>query len=195
MTLKRAETAYVSMGGDLNVSGVAITDLRNTTDTNPIHSYIQENPTAQEFLVEFTHDNTNTWGYGIGIYLNDDDGSSSCYPFFSIEDIHDYIKRYDKYGATTDDLAQAITDFDDTKHLYNFYMTPKLVELGKSAEGLAFCIFALGFGPDYISTIVDEKAGFYIDFTEEETPATRRITNRSVLKPLPLRLNNRIPAR
>ncbi len=191
ITLKSAETAYVSTDNNLEVSGVTLTNLFNKTD-DPKDYYIQENPTAVKFMVTFTHNTTNTWGYGIGVYLNGSQGDA-FYPFYSIEGIHDYIKVANEYNNATDDLGKGITDSDAKEQYYTFYMTPKLVELCKSWGQISFSIFALGFGQ--ISTIEDEKAVFTIDCTEEETPATRRITNRSALKPLPLRLNNRIPAR
>ena len=191
MTLKRAETAYVSIGNDLgNISGVNITSLEDITSDS--QGYIQENPTAMTISVEFTHNNTNTWGYGIGVWMNGSKGDA-WYPFFAISDIHDMVKIYEKHGAS-DNLGQAITDFDETKHYYRFFLTPKVIELGENWEQISFCIFALGFGPDYISTIDEKTAAFTIDFTKSETPATRRITNRSALKPAPLRLNDRIPA-
>ena len=123
------------------------------------------------------------------MYLGDGNGGAAWYPCYLINDIKDYLKsfddEYDNWGVGGDLLCDPIEDFSATTHSYYFYLTPKAVELGKSAGALSFCIFALGWGPDLVSDIDSSVAAFSITFNESGMPA-RRITDRRELKPAPL---------
>ena len=93
-------------------------------------------------------------------------GNAKCYPFYSLSDVHDYVKLNAFDDGAKDELGMPITDFDETTHYYTFFLTPKAVEWGNSAGQLYFCIFALGWGLDLVSDIDNAKAAFGINFKE-----------------------------
>ena len=181
-SLKRAQTAYVSKSAS-KPSGISLTNIEDYTISS--HQYIQNNPDATGWEVSFTHNSANTWGYAIGMYMND----GNWYPCYRINDISDYVKsfndKYDNWGKGGDLLCDPITDFSTTSHTYYFFLTPKAMQLGKTNGTLSFCIFALGWGPDLISTIDGSTAAFNINFSESGMPA-RRISNNRELRPAPL---------
>ncbi len=173
--LMRAKTAYNSFGNNTKPDGVSITGMEISTYLYDTKTYFKENPSAQALEINFTHNGLNTCAYCFGMYLKGNDGVDAWFPVYKISDIHDYIKGlYDKnnqYYPGGDKLVKPPTDISKDSKSLTLILTPAAVELGKSMPNkiLHFCIFALGYGLDMVSTIDNTKAVFGIDFSEPGT--------------------------
>jgi hypothetical protein len=193
-TLKRAETAYNSFGSNTKPDGVTITGIENTTEIFNNYTYFKQNPDARAFKVDFTHNGQNTCAYCFGMYLKGNDGESAWFPVYSINDIRDYVKgfynEYNEYYPGGDKLVKPLKNISSGPNSIELILTPAAIELGRSIvnKRLYFCIFALGYGSDMVSTIDEAKAVFGIDFSEPST-TSQIMKGNSV--PVPVSLKQR----
>lgn len=172
ITLKSATTAH----GNYTATGVkqpsSVTVTKITNDTYASEEYIKAHPGTQLFSVYFTHNGTssNTWGYGLGLYIVDSSSNSVYVPLYNLSDWTTYLRSYKgDYGTKGGEYpAVGESDFSDNSHCISFYMTPEGCELCQANGALSFCVYAYGYG--YCSEIVDAST-FNITAGSSDAPA------------------------
>ena len=181
-TLVKATTAYKTYG---NVGEPpAVTDVTEVKDYSGVSDYVKSHPGSVDLWVTFTQNGTanNTWGYCLGMYLDDGNGNAVCYPFYQISDLSTYVKAAVVESGefvTKDHFVWPEKDFSDNSHTIYIYLTPEGVALGQQSGVLYFGIFALGYG--YISEV---NTAFSLSF-QNGAPArlksnVREINGRSI---------------
>ena len=160
-TLKVANTAYNQYGTGEAPAPITVTQI-GFYEYNSVDDYVQEHPGANRYKIRFAFPQTNekAWGVCIGIYLNDGNGGSVCYPCYEVSDFGTYVKSigYSGYGSSSkvvaeDKLINSKYEFkgDNSEYIYEFYLTQEGSQLVEQTGGLYFGLFALGYG--YISEV------------------------------------------
>lgn len=199
LTLKSASTAYDTYAGSGVENVPQVTAITELKDYSSVTDYCKSNPGTVCLWVGFRQAGTtaNTWGYCLGMYLNDENGNAVCYPFYNINDLSQYVKAQTLRSGSFyvgDHFVWSEKDMTNDVHTIFLIFTPEGVKLGQDAGTLYFGIFALGYG--YMSEVTPESS-FSVSFGPSSAPAkvNRHVSsiNGKPAKATPARLITREP--